>query len=342
MSSSSAASGAGSIMAAPAPNFASYVPTTIRLTRSPQGMRAFNMKVPVILGPLLTETLKTAKMIHQVQGTWAPETPKLASLYEHIFNRIVPALDGHDDLLVRMGENCGTNGPLALSWLQETIDPSNDATSIQKLINIFGTSVSDSDPVSSFEHLISLNNSLAGNFHLHPVVITAILLAKLPVQHASLRDISIQHGTLPQPETFMAQLKSSIGFQSAAVSASRNPYDPSASSFAVLPHSFNQRQMLCFNCDSTKHTTKKCDKPRQACDVCGVFAGHLAKYCLVKNDKPIPEDWDDNRKTDLLSKRAAYKNMKTHSANLCIPADFDEHFPESFWNGLEHDFPRLT
>ena len=342
MSSSPAASGAGSIMAAPVQNFASYVPTTIRLTRSPQGMRAFNMKVPIILGPLLTETLKTARLIHQVQGTWEPETPKLASLYEHIFNRIVPALDGHDDLLVRMGENCGTNGPYALFWLQDTIDPNNDATSIQKLINIFGTSVSDSDPVSSFEHLISLNNSLAGNFHLHPVVITAILLAKLPVQHASLRDISIQHGTLPQPETFMAQLKSSIGFQSAAVSASRNLCDQSNSAFTALPQFSNQRPKLCFNCDSTEHTTKKCDKPRQACDICGVFAGHLAKYCLVKNDKPIPDDWNDIRKQELLSKRVAYKRMTTNGANLCIPADIDDQFPEHFWDKLEHDFPRLT
>ena len=102
-----------SLMAAPA-GFGMYTPTTIRITRSAQGMRAFRMKIPMILGPNLNETLKNAETQFSVTKTWDPTTHKLHNLYEHIFNRIVPALENHDDLLVRMGEACGTNGPHAL------------------------------------------------------------------------------------------------------------------------------------------------------------------------------------------------------------------------------------
>ena len=332
MSGHGSSSELGSPMAAP--GFASYQPTTIRLTRSPQGMRAFRMKIPVILGPNLTETLKNAETQFFVSKSWEPSTAKLYSLYEHIFNRIVPALENHDDLLVRMGEACGSNGPFALHWLQEELNPGGSASSIAKLITLFTTDIDYDEPATSLQNLLSENNTLLGDFHLNPIIIAALMLAKLPPSLESVRDLGIQQPNLPSPQAIISQVKTSVQFKKAAVAAasSKNVF-AIASSKPLHPPS---RNALCFNCDTTDHPPGKCDKPTVPCDVCGIFAGHLEKYCLVKNNHPLPKGWDSDRKAVMESKRAAYKNMNNkpspNAAVLCVPVQ--EEFSDNFWESI--------
>ena len=99
--------------------------TTIRLLPTPQGIRAFNIKLPAILGTNLYTTLQAAQDRYSAFSSWEPVDEKQARLYQHIFNLFVPALEGNDDLLVRMSDDCGTNGPQALYWLQQELDPSS-------------------------------------------------------------------------------------------------------------------------------------------------------------------------------------------------------------------------
>ena len=149
-------------------------PTTIRLVPTPSGMQAFLIKLPGILGNNLTQTLFDAQENFQSTNSWEPPTTKAAALFAYIFHRIVPALEGNDDLLLRMAQACKTNGPQAIHWLDHELDPKSEATAVLRVINIFNKQIKDDSAVADMQNLISTNNTLQGSdFFLNHKVVSA-------------------------------------------------------------------------------------------------------------------------------------------------------------------------
>ena len=231
--------------------------TTIHMTKldpTPQGLRAFSIKLPGILGPNLHATLKAANTHYANHSSWTAQDERQEALYEHIFNRLVHALEGHDDIIVRMHDECGVNGPLALSWLKNDIDPSSNASSIQKVLHIFKTHISDSSPITDMQKIVTINASLNGAFQLNPALLTVLLIAKIPKSLASARESIIQQDSLPNPNSLISKIKSSLSFSDAAAeasSSSTNYQDRMASSFAAMPQS-KPMNKICFNCESRR------------------------------------------------------------------------------------------
>ena len=296
-----------------------------------QGMRAYLVKMGGILGPALSLTLMNAQAEYLKTGSWEPIDDKHAALFTLIFDRIVPALEGHDGLIVRMSQKCGTNGPKALHWLTIQLDPQTEASSVLKLIQVFQKQLSSDNMISDMQQLISANDTLAGSdFHLNAKIISSLLLAKLPSAHTATRASIVQRAEIPSPDDIITIFTTTLGFD-AAGQESTNPSTFRPSAFAAFP----AKPKSCRNCDSTEHLADKCPKPKAACEACGLFAGHLPKYCLVINDTPLPTAWDEVRKAGVLEKRKAYKELKNNnSANMCYPHDSAGDFNEDFWTAL--------
>ena len=76
-------------------------------------MRAFMIKFPAALGPLLAETLRNT--ISQMDQE--PETTEQENLFGYIFDHLVGCMtdDSSADLLA-MSKVCGRNGPRTAQW----------------------------------------------------------------------------------------------------------------------------------------------------------------------------------------------------------------------------------
>ena len=329
-------SGLGSLLPPNTVMAAPQGPTTIRLQATPSGMQAFLIKLPGILGNNLTQTLHDAQ--HQFVSTqsWAPTTTAQAALYTHIFNRVVPALEGNDSLLVRMAQACTTNGPQAIAWLKAELDPQTESSAVLRVIKLFTKTIDDESAIADVQSIISSNDTLAGSdFFIHPKLLSALLLAKFPPSLVATRAAVIQQPTLPSPQSLVSMAQTAFGFDYAAAAATASAM-PSVSHTAFAFAS----QYPCINCDSVKHTSAACTQPPTPCDACGVVAGHMAKHCFVKNpDKPLPKAWDPARKQAMAQKRDQYRIAanKPTSMLICAPASTDsQEFDDNFWEMMEN------
>ena len=206
----------GSIMAAPPGPISFSTPSSARLTMTAQGMRAYLVKMGGILGPALSLTLMNAQAEYLKTGSWEPIDDKHAALFTLIFDRIVPALEGHDGLIVRMSQKCGTNGPKALHWLTTQLDPQTEASSVLKLIQVFQKQLSSDNMISDMQQLISANDTLAGSdFHLNAKIISSLLLAKLPSAHTATRASIVQRAEIPSPDDIITIFTTTLGFDAA-------------------------------------------------------------------------------------------------------------------------------
>ena len=247
--------GSGSAMAAPVSLIdASPAHSTVRLTPTAQGMRVFLIKIPSILGPHLSQTLMAAQRKYASTNSWEPESDNQKLLFQHIFNRLIPCLDGQDALILRMNRNC------------------------------------------DMENMLTANDALVDTeFHLNAKLLSALLIAKLPPSLLPTRAAIIQQTALPAPQDLISIMKAQIGFDAAASAATSTPSFATAF-IASNANPYAKFDKRCLNCDSSEHASSKCPKPTTPCDACGLFAGHLAKYCLVKNDSPLPTSWDRHAK----------------------------------------------
>ena len=138
--------------------FSSMSMNHVKLTPTAQGMRAFLIKIPSLIGPHLTQTLLAAQENYRNTASWAPADTKHEALFQHIFNRLVPALEGNDPLLVRMSQACGTNGPLAINWLSTQLDPKSESSSLLQVITIINTNISDRAAIADIPSMYYVSN----------------------------------------------------------------------------------------------------------------------------------------------------------------------------------------
>jgi hypothetical protein len=97
----------------------------------------------------------------------------------------------------------------------------------------------------------------------------------------------------------------------------------------------------CLNCDKAGHIAADCSKVMNDCEHCGTKAGHLSKFCLVPNDKPLPEKMGKEKRERIEKLRIEYKARKDASTGkaglLCAQTDDDgiAGIDEDFWASLQ-------
>ena len=160
----------------------------LKLTTTPQGMRAFFIKFPAALGPLLAATLR--KTLTRSTLKLNPFDSREASLFSLINDALVGCVQDDDDVIA-MSTACGTNGPMALVWLQRTYDPTSTASALVTLIDMFTTSLGD-DTRKGLDMKIAQNHSLHKDLQLPEPVLVVLMLCMLPPDLNNLRDLIIE------------------------------------------------------------------------------------------------------------------------------------------------------
>ena len=310
-------------MVAPGPmSFMASRPPT--LTATPNGARAFAVKFPAALGPLLAKVLKIALGNLDRDIDYRPKEANTVRLHDMINDYLVRCLEGHDELLIRMTQETQGDGPAGFKWLLDDIDPKSSISAISTLMSVLTTPI-DGDVIASMNAKISDNASLPEHLSLKASILTVLLLVKLPDEFATLKAVVVEKDTLPT----VKELVTSVTKSTQLAKISGTPMNSHAS-FAFVR---NNHSKVCFNCDdkSGNHFHSTCPKPKQACFVCGTDAGHLNKHCLAQSDREIPASLPESTKEKILKNRIAWKQgtfKKDEHANFM--AD------ENFWEELNN------
>ena len=218
-----------------------FVPTQL-------GMRAFMIKFPAALGPLLGITLKTAIRNNDLK----PNEPKAITLHGYINDALISSMDDLDDLILQMTQENGEFGVANPLFLKERFDPSSTATSIGTLVNIIKKPLDTTDIIGDMQSKIAANAGLPSNLVLPSDILTVTLLLGLPQSLAALKDIVIERDSLPTTQQLIAKVKSSM-------EVSKTQSNTSDMAFIFAKH--HRGKPFCYNCDANGHLTKECNEP---------------------------------------------------------------------------------
>ena len=302
----------------------------IQLNPTRDGLRAFMIKFHAILSPDLSNTLD-----NYLDNPRAPKTEEAKSAHKAIWRALVPCLNGLDDLLLRIHRDCRQHdGPQALFWLIKDLDDNAPVTSIKAVVDIIKAATFGGDIVSGIDHIISTNARLQEPFQFNNAITSILILVKLPNDLARLRDSligEINEDNIPSPRTILERVKQELSLRGLGERDSEHH-------ISMATFQRNHARLKCINCDATgAHQTWACPKPKADCSECGPGAGHLSKFCFVKNDNPLPAGWSEARKADMQKQRSAYiaRTVATGNvANFCVEAD-EEMDTEAFWKAIQ-------
>ena len=163
-------------------------------------------------------------------------------------------------------------------------------------------------------------------------LLAAVILLKLPAKFATIKTMILQSGSLvPTPEEIADKLRTENEFHD-------DPNKPAHLALAGIAQP-RGRPQSCFNCDERGHYTSECTRAQATCEECHSL-GHLAKHCLVRNDRPLPEmNMSAAKKTSVEAQRIAYKARMATAATTAeldgaaLQAQIDE--DEGFLAKLE-------
>ena len=272
-------------MVAPhSPDSPIYRAPHIQLTATREGLRAFLIKFQAILTPDLSNTLD-----NYLENPRAPKSEEAKAAHKAIWRALVPCLNGLDDLLLRIHRDCRQHdGPQALYWLIKELDDNAPVTSIKAVIDIIKTTSFGGDIVSDIDQIISTNARLQEPFKFNNAITSILILVKLPISLSRLRDSIIGEITeenIPSPRSILERVKQELSLRG----LDERDYEHHIS---MATFQRNHARLKCINCDTTgAHQTWACPKPKADCSECGASAGHLSKFCFVKNDNPLPAGW---------------------------------------------------
>jgi hypothetical protein len=235
----------------------------IVLEATPQGFRAYKLKLAARLGPELKATLKIALETEDFD----PSSSRVERMHSMIFDEMIKGMDGQDTLMLRMTEKCGELGPKCMAWLQETLDPKDTASSLVTLMAILADALG-ADVVSGIETKIDLNAALPPAMKLSDEILEAVILTKMPADLRHVRDIVVDKDQLPSIDQLRVKVKNAVRFYTPeAVTPPAHTYVQSA------PYRYGAKK--CVNCNSLKHERRACDKAKAECKYCGPLAGHI-------------------------------------------------------------------
>jgi hypothetical protein len=280
----------------------------ITLNPTPEGFRAFRLKLKAKIGPNLKAALAAA-FLHD---DWDPHDTRIENLHSLIYDEIVKGMDGNDALLLRMTTACGEKGPKCLKWLQDYLDPDNTATEVITLMKIQGDNLG-LDTVAGIEEKIDLNNSLPPRMQISDTVLCALMLTKMPAELTHLRDRIVDTDVLPTMDEFLKRVKKAVHFCKPV------PARQEVHSFVMTtPPSTAKRVVKCVNCNALDHVRKDCKEIDADCVYCGKKAGHLTEYCFVGQTGALPGYLSEERKKKIYEMRA---NLKLVEPPAAVPAE---------------------
>ena len=281
-----------------------------RLKRDPPGWRVFEL----VLQSSMNAALRSLVMDHIKTGQLKPYTSDESDAYELVFNELIQRLEAEPDLIELISDKVETgNGIHALSVLRSKFAGNTPAKSLTVLGEMITIDL-DSDPFVGAQRIVSLNSQLADDERFPNKLVTALVLHKLPASYSNLRDSTIASGTFPAPAALVDGIEQLKPFVEKAKSVS----------FAS-----RGSQILCFNCDVRGHPVAECSQAKVDCDICGTQAGHLPKYCLVKNGKEIPASFAPAQREKIQRLREEYKKNGGKMISVAVvvkPPDDDDDY----------------
>ena len=299
----------------------------VQLEPTRDGMRAFLIKFKAILSQDLSDALDL-----YLDNPKAPKTTEAKTTHKAIWRALVPCLNGLDHLLLKIYRDCRQDdGPHAIFWLIKELDNKTPVSSVKSVIDLLKTTTFDGDIVSGIDGIISTNDRLDEPFQFSDAITSILILVHLPQQLSTLRNLIINEmsdDSVPPPRAILSRVKQELSLQG----LDSSNYETGNMNFAT----FQRNSRKCFNCEAVgAHATWACPMPRVNCTECGIGAGHLSKYCFVKNNSPLPSSWSDERKNAMKQKRAEYaarSPVTANTANLCV--EVDEMDTAEFWAAI--------
>jgi hypothetical protein len=277
----------------PPPQQKEYYRITLKPT--PEGFRAFKLKLKAKLGSNLKATLIAAF----VNDDFDPTDMRTENMHQLIFDEMVKGMDGNDALMLRMTNACGEKGPKCLKWLQEQLDPEDTAHGLIAMMSIM-TDPLGAEIVEGIEMKIDLNNSLPADLKITDKVLCALVLTQLPGDLRHIRDIIVQQDNLPTMEGLLKSVKNAVHFyKPQPVQTPANTYTMATPRYAGTK--------VCVNCNSMAHKRVDCKVAKADCAHCGEEAGHMTVHCFVSKTGALPSFLSKERQAEIMEKRAALK-----------------------------------
>ena len=290
----------------------------LTFTTESKGFRTFMLKFRAAVGPQYKATIDGAI----ASGQLDPIDGSLShSLHVAIYDLLVVTFKDNDDVLIQMTSHCNALGPKCIKYLIDRYDSSSIAVIVNNVGAVIAHAIHGPDDVTS---VVALNKRYP-NLAFPDTLLAAVILLKMPAKFATIKSMILQSGNLPPPEEIADRLRTENEFHD-----DTNKVAHLAFAGIAQPKG---RVRSCFNCDENGHFTSECTQPQATCDECQ-GSGHLAKHCLVRNDRPLPSNMSAAKKASVEEQRAAYRartaiaatTVELEGAALQAQIDEDEGF----------------
>jgi hypothetical protein len=196
----------------------------------------------------------------------------------------------------------GANGPACFAYLEGKYNSTSLPAAVKNLGAIVQWPVIAPDQIAG---VVALNKRFS-RLCFTDEQLTALILLKLPDKYSVVKTLVLQSDNLPTVADLMNMLQVETDFAP----------DGDRAVFSTIGG--QQQQGFCFNCDTVGHTIRFCPKPKVDCGECGDKGHIMPKHCWVRNDKPLPSYFTDDKKRRIEDKRIAYK--ATTAAAMTITA----------------------
>ena len=220
-----------------------------------------------------------------------------------------------------MSAHCNALGPKCLKYLTDRYDSSSMAVTVNNVGAVLAMAINGPDDITTAAAL----NKRFPDLTIPDTLLAAVILLKLPAKLATIKTMILQAGSLPTPAEIADMLRTENEFHD-------DQNKPGHLAFTGIAQP-KGRVRSCFNCDESGHFTSECTKAQATCEECQSL-GHLAKHCLVRNDRPLPSNMSAAKKATVEAQRIAYKartaiaatTVELEGAALQAQIDEDEGF----------------
>ena len=279
----------------------------VTLRTDPKGFQVFCRKFDSALGTHYQKVIKYAVATNNLE----PVDARAAELHGKIYDMLVGTFaDAHDDILLDMEAHANALGPKALVWLKARYSSGDLPTALNGMMSILNGVLGHDTVVADITGLIT-RNANAARLRIPDELLCALVLMKLPSDFNNVRDNVIFDDQLPSLAELLGKVQAAVNFKPALLAGAGQM------AFAGVGTQSGTQRLFCFNCDTVGHVLATCGQPKHKCDECGA-KGHMAKYCFVRNDKPLPSNMSRETKTTIEAKRVAYKARMAATAMACV------------------------